>query len=500
MAEYTPNVNLYKPSRNDDTIDVDASLSENFQKIDDEFGSVTTNLAQKATKEEIQNIGNASPKGVYTTLSALQTAFPSGTTGIYVVSGDGKWYYWNGTAWTAGGTYQSTGIANKSIKPKQTTIFNFSKNFFNPNDPDVVRGGFYHVGTTWIVDAGKGQTGYIEAELGETFTVNGPKYNVYWFRDDKTYLTNVSATDFSTAGYVTAPANAKYVRFIFVLNDESTFQVEKNTAPTTYEPYWVKFVDGLDLSETQKAEVTEVASQTLNTKPFTGKKYMYVGDSITTIPEDVRGWQKYFHPIVQQASYINVASSGATWRDKSTTVYDGDPKVTVSANNVIGNQVQKIINNGYEAPDIIIMAAGTNDEPETVTDASIEQQFYVNGSNVPLENVDRKTFAGAIRWSVEKLRELYPNAQIFLTTPLQRASHPSWNNYTRIKDKGDIIKKLGLRMSVPVIDTMECGIYGQNAIDGQATLDHNDGLHLSAIGAEKMGKYVARKIIDWYSF
>ncbi|MGM0199647.1 SGNH/GDSL hydrolase family protein [Enterococcus sp. DIV1314a] len=76
-------------------------------------------VALKADKtyvdDQISNIGNASPKGTYATLSELQTAFPSGTVGVYVVAADGNWYYWDGSAWTVGGVYQSTGIADKSI-------------------------------------------------------------------------------------------------------------------------------------------------------------------------------------------------------------------------------------------------------------------------------------------------------------------------------------------------------------------------------------------------
>jgi hypothetical protein len=37
------------------------------------------------------------------------------------------------------------------------------------------------------------------------------------------------------------------------------------------------------------------------------------------------------------------------------------------------------------------------------------------------------------------------------------------NIKTLKEDNGDIIKKMGLRMSVPVVDTIESGIYGQNA-------------------------------------
>lgn len=67
----------------------------------------------------ISNIGNASPKGTYATVTDLQTAFPTGTTGIYVVTADGKWYYWAGSAWTAGGTYQSTTVADNTLVESQ---------------------------------------------------------------------------------------------------------------------------------------------------------------------------------------------------------------------------------------------------------------------------------------------------------------------------------------------------------------------------------------------
>lgn len=70
----------------------------------------------------INNIGNSSPKGVYATLTALQTAFPTGTTGIYVVTADGNWYYWSGSAWVSGGVYQATSIADDSITRQKLSI------------------------------------------------------------------------------------------------------------------------------------------------------------------------------------------------------------------------------------------------------------------------------------------------------------------------------------------------------------------------------------------
>lgn len=64
-----------------------------------------------------QSVASGSPAGVYATLSDLQTDNPSHTK-IYLVLADGKWYYYDNdeSAWTAGGTYQSTGIAEGGVK------------------------------------------------------------------------------------------------------------------------------------------------------------------------------------------------------------------------------------------------------------------------------------------------------------------------------------------------------------------------------------------------
>ena len=93
---------------------VDSQLADNVTqlalKADKTY--TDTQLALKANTTYVDtltsSIVNGSPKGIYATLTALQTAFPTGNTNIYVVTVDGKWYYWNGTAWTAGGVYQSS--------------------------------------------------------------------------------------------------------------------------------------------------------------------------------------------------------------------------------------------------------------------------------------------------------------------------------------------------------------------------------------------------------
>lgn len=49
MADYTPNLNLYKPNRLDTTIEVDVSLTDNFTKIDTAYGEVAS-LKDSVTK------------------------------------------------------------------------------------------------------------------------------------------------------------------------------------------------------------------------------------------------------------------------------------------------------------------------------------------------------------------------------------------------------------------------------------------------------------------
>jgi hypothetical protein len=56
---------------------------------------------------------NGSPRGVFATLALLQADTNANTTEgkkyPYLVSADGHWYFWNGTAWTDGGVYLGVG-------------------------------------------------------------------------------------------------------------------------------------------------------------------------------------------------------------------------------------------------------------------------------------------------------------------------------------------------------------------------------------------------------
>jgi len=72
--------------------------------------AITATTQANAARDAANAAANAggSPKDSYLTLAALQAAFPTGTTGVYLVTENGHWYSWKGGAWTDGGVYLGT--------------------------------------------------------------------------------------------------------------------------------------------------------------------------------------------------------------------------------------------------------------------------------------------------------------------------------------------------------------------------------------------------------
>ena len=262
----------------------------------------------------------------------------------------------------------------------------------------------------------------------------------------------------------------------------------------------------------------------------TGCVLMSFGDSITTESYYI----KLLRQLLQVSNYYNLAVVGAWWADKTGTLYDGNPlweKEGANLNNVIGNQIQKVINNPDKyplIPDIIIIAAGTNDynnmkvsnnasinEIRTAIDANYQNE---NGI-IPLTDATfdendtyknyRKTIGGAMRYCVTKLQQLYPNAKIYILTPIQ-ACYATKNYVESIATKQDYISESARHLGVPVIHVgEECGInadfeYGGAMWTGptgsheRSGRDLIDGLHPNTNGSKKMAKYIANFIINNY--
>jgi hypothetical protein len=97
-------------------------LSANQGKVlNDKFNLYATDAEVAVIESDlytaISSVASGSPKGTYANLAALQAAFPTGNTNIYLTLNDGHWYYYN-SGWQDGGLYQSPLTA--TIKSNQS--------------------------------------------------------------------------------------------------------------------------------------------------------------------------------------------------------------------------------------------------------------------------------------------------------------------------------------------------------------------------------------------
>lgn len=171
---------------------------------------------------------NASPKGVYPTLAALQAAFPTGNSNLYVVTADGKWYYWSGSAWAAGGVYQSTAL--EPIDLTKTTFAKTGKNLFDKSKAQIDKSVNATTGAI-VTDTLFYASEYMEVEPNTEYKKT-TTHTFAYYDANKNFISGVAAS----ANLLT-PANCKYVVVSIVKSAIDTFQLEKGTVSTSYEAF-----------------------------------------------------------------------------------------------------------------------------------------------------------------------------------------------------------------------------------------------------------------------
>lgn len=325
---------------------------------------------------------------------------------------------------------------------------------------------------------------------GRAYDTHTYKFYFYFFKNENNQTTGDLPTEYHQSGAVnlevSVPSDAVYL----YVNGSTT---------GTYRPSVFKyglmtnFDDNLKSSSLLPTKVSQLENDSgYLSQGLTHPKLITLGDSITMLGISDRGWVKYFMEKTGAELIANVAMNSAVLSDYENTVYDGNPQQSNQPNNVLGNQVQKIINNSYEAPDVIIIAIGTNGGIN-ITKDQIKSAYYDSSGNlVPLEDVDRKTNAGAYRYTLDKLHELYPNALIFWSAPIMgfqktRSAQNAVHFMESLKIATDFTGQI-------MIDTLHCGINGVNEKDSQNGQYLIDGLHPNVDGAKKMGYFIASKV------
>jgi hypothetical protein len=122
-----------------------AIVNEQLADTGDQISELGTNKADIGfVISQISTIGDGSPKEVFATFADLVAAYPSGTTGIFVVNADGHRYSWSGTEWVSGGFYQAIALDNGAVRAENL-------------DPGMIEGLI--IGT-----ARTGTPGYVNSE------------------------------------------------------------------------------------------------------------------------------------------------------------------------------------------------------------------------------------------------------------------------------------------------------------------------------------------------
>lgn len=112
-----------------DTTNLIQQVQNNTSQLNDNMNEINNIKTDYATKEAVNNIDlNKAEKTTVQALDDKVRSLASGspkavssvsemtdTTKNYVLTTDGNWYYYNGSAWVSGGTYQGTEIEKSSI-------------------------------------------------------------------------------------------------------------------------------------------------------------------------------------------------------------------------------------------------------------------------------------------------------------------------------------------------------------------------------------------------
>ena len=245
----------------------DAQLAEKSLQTDlDTTNTTVTNL--QVNKADITyvdtltaSIASGSPKP-YATLADIETAFPTGDTNNYLNVADGSWYYWNGTEWTSGGVYQSTGIADNSVTPKKTNFLKNSRNLFNKSVVttdlilDTATGGT-SANTLWVVSE------YIPIESGIKYK-RSHLSNVCFYDSNEVFVAGYGANTTS----IWRSSGVSFLRISVRKADLDVYQLEVGELATDYRPYGVFESKYLIVTEENLAPTLNVKIKDLEEHAF----------------------------------------------------------------------------------------------------------------------------------------------------------------------------------------------------------------------------------------
>jgi len=299
------------------------------------------------------------------------SAGSTGATGTMVVTTtglnpDGKWYFWNGTAWTAGAIYQPLSLKTGSVSADKTDFLVRSKNLFNITS--ITSGLFIdwngNASTDPVVNSAYNTSDYIPVLAGKTYTISLARaYSLY--NTNKTWISGVNGGSSVVTTFVAAQDG--YLRFSYPVGTTNV-QVEEGPTTTAYETYGIiKFpmLDGGSMRD-QSITNTKYGLQSIETthvkdKNITTGKIADSGvETINIKDKNVTG-AKVASKTLEGRSIKEkeIASYHTTFMDIGKNMFNKD-----SVQNSLGYYPDHLsgnltVNAGYNASHYIPVKAGT---------------------------------------------------------------------------------------------------------------------------------------------
>lgn len=236
------------------------------------------------------------------------------------------------------------------------------------------------------------------------------------------------------------------------------------------------------------------------------KNISLLGDSNTWIGgEDCSkeaGWNYWFKKDANPKYLKSYARSGATWTHTANTKPDVDEySEIITDNNVIFNQVLRLMAdvelNGAVIPDIIIIAAGTNDA--WFADRRPDEFSRTAKDALARDECDFRTalpsafrsLPESVRYNLIYLHSYFPQAQLVVLTPI-----PSIKISDEMLEKvSELIAEVAEQMDAKVVrlDRLSPINTENEMVNRRLT---TDGTHTSPEGAKANGEIIAKALLE----
>lgn len=282
----------------DELLALESTFEQNNVSINQQLQQTEQNLTAQLqqTTETLAGIDRTFGDITFATFSELQSAFPTGDMKRYIVAADGKWYWWNGTTWTAGQVAQAIGIADKTVSAEKLDFMRISTNLFDKRT--IISDKVISATTGELIDsASKNCTSdFIPVEPNTIYTryCLSPITRIGYYTKDKVFISQGS-NNASTA----TPNNTYFVRLSFIEARADTTQFNKGSVLLPYEPYYKLLPEDMfpleSVSDGIKTEVSSGLAEQVETMKNELKAELTTGvrnRPYYFMPENITGFYK----------------------------------------------------------------------------------------------------------------------------------------------------------------------------------------------------------------